>query len=195
MTDKHCSSQLSKFPAFVTTIIPCTNHQRLHLARHICVQVGQQCNLEVRAWCLKGGMLTNCHTPGFKLGLCMRLQIAAEALCGLLHHNLIHTVEPKAHQATQPCCACRTARYLGPRAAAAFAGTCLAPTKRKSFAHTVLKSFVMFCIHGLLCLTTSAWALVQCKPLFASFLEGGRQGMNACAVVSREPDGGFRMPK
>ena len=54
-------------------------------------------------------MLTNGHTSGFELVLCMRLQVPAEALCGLLHHNLIHAVEPNAHQATQACCAYRAA--------------------------------------------------------------------------------------
>lgn len=55
------------------------------------------------------GVLTNSHTPGFELVPCMRLQVPAEPLCGLLHHNLVHTVEPNAHQATQACCACRAA--------------------------------------------------------------------------------------
>lgn len=104
-------------------------------------------------------MLTNSHTPGFKLGLCMRLQVCAEALCGLLHNNLVHAVESNAHQATQPCGAYSTAQQagsirIGAKLAAAVVHSCLAPTERKSFTHTFLEIILIFRIDCLLCLVT-----------------------------------------
>ena len=99
LTDKHCSSQLREFLALVTTVIPCTSTNNDWKWPEICMcrfaRTAGTCQ-EPESGALTD-MLTDCHTPRVKLGLGMHLQIAAEALCGLLHHDLIHTIEPKAH--------------------------------------------------------------------------------------------------